>query len=386
MDILSLTTESDEGNVCALIVCDYFTKFVWAIPLKNHRATTVADALLHHVFLKMGLPTFIHSDMGKEFQSELILELSKLLQITKTRTTPYRPQSDGLVERMNRTCLDMMSKLCEGNPADWDQHMPFVTAAYNSTPHASSGCSPNLLMFMRETTLPIDLIYEVPRPAQHPSCPNAYVEWAREQIEVNFKFAREELGRAAQRQKKYYDEATSARQLEVGAFVWRLYPPLAASDKLNPRNIGPYKVVRNCGHGVYSLLRRPDGVPVKVHIDHLKLHHGKTGWSEEDEEDNRTDLQARRRVTRRRLRRSVGESQGMTQDPIKDADGPDFNEESAQASVGEAQATDLDDGHTPGEEEEGSEEEEGGGERGCDLGRGRRATKLPSRFRDFEMC
>ena len=295
MDILSFTSETESGNVCALVVCDYFTKFVWGIALKNHKAATVADALVNHVFLPMGLATYIHSDQGKEFQSDLMSELCKLLQISRTRTTPYRPQSDGLVERMNRTCLDMVSKMCEGNPATWDEHLPFVMAAYNATPHSSSGCSPNLLMFNRETTMPIDLIFEVPRPLQHPVCPNGYVEWVREKLDENFRFVRQELGKAANRQKKCYDKHTCPRKIEPGQFVWRWYPPLQSQDKLNPRNIGPYKVLGHEGSGVYCIVRREGDRPIRVHIDHLKRHYGdvdENDWPNENKKVVESDEEA----------------------------------------------------------------------------------------------
>ena len=179
------------------------------------------------------------------------------------------------MERMNRTCLDMLAKLCEGSPDEWDQHLPFVTAAYNATPHASSGCSPNLLMFGRESTLPIDLIYKVPRPLRHPICPNAYVEWIRGEMEENFRFVREELGKAARRQKKDYDKDTYRKKFKEGDYVWRYHPPLHSHDKLNPKNIGPYKVVRHVGNGVYSLLRKEGDREINVHVNHLKRHFGK---------------------------------------------------------------------------------------------------------------
>ena len=270
MDILSFSTESDTGNSCALVICDYFSKFCWAVALKDHKAITVADALVHNVFLPMGLATYIHSDQGREFQSELLKKLSEMLQIGKTRTCPYRPQSDGLVERFNRTCLDMLAKLCDGNPADWDQHLPFVISAYNATPHASTGCTPNLLMLNRETTMPIDLIFPIPKLVQSPICPIAYVEWVKEQIQTNFEFARKELGKAAVRQKKNYDAVACPRSLEIGQMVWRLYPPAQIYDKLNPRNIGPYKIVENKGNGTYAIQGLKDDKSIVVHIDHLK--------------------------------------------------------------------------------------------------------------------
>ena len=54
--------------------------------------------------------------------------------IEKTRTTPYRPQSDGLVERLNRTLIAMLSAFVNGNKDDWDDHLPYLMMAYKATP------------------------------------------------------------------------------------------------------------------------------------------------------------------------------------------------------------------------------------------------------------
>ena len=350
MDILSFTSETDRGNVCALVACDYFTKYVWAVALKDHKAATVADALVHHIFLPFSLPTYIHSDQGKEFQSELLNLLGKLLQISKTRTCPYRPQSDGLVERMNRTCLDMVSKMCDGNPETWDEHLPFVMAAYNATPHASSGCSPNLLMFNRETTMPIDLIFDVPKPLRHPVCPNAYVEWVRERVEENFQFVRRELGKAANRQKKSYDKHACPRKLEPGKYVWRWYPPLQSQDKLNPRNIGPYKVLGHEGHGVYEILRKRGDKPIRVHIDHLKPHFGEVDpadWPDESD-DNMSAIEE-----------TAGFEESAESDTAEEMDVP---QESVETELlgSECSDTEL-------------------------LGRSKRKRKVPTQYRDFEL-
>ena len=83
----------------------------------------------------------------------------------KTRTAPYRAQSDGLVERFNRTLLQMLSIYVDENQSNWDEQLPFVLMAYRSTIHESTGCSPNLLMLNRESSLPVDIIAGNP-PAQ----------------------------------------------------------------------------------------------------------------------------------------------------------------------------------------------------------------------------
>ena len=129
MDILSLPVEWQAGNICILVVSDYFTKWAEAFALPDHKAITVADTLVTEMFLRYGTPRIIHSDQAAEFQSKLMKELYALLDIQQTRTAPYRPQSDGLIERLNRTILAMLSKLYADNPEDWDDHLPYVMSA-----------------------------------------------------------------------------------------------------------------------------------------------------------------------------------------------------------------------------------------------------------------
>ena len=138
-DILSFPEKTEEGNTCVLVICDYFTKWVEAFPLVDHRATTVADTLVTEVFLRFGVPRYLHSDQAPEFMSELMSELCELFELQRTRTTPYRPQSDGLVERFNRTLIAMLSKFCSEKHNDWDQHLPFLMCAYRASVNESTG-------------------------------------------------------------------------------------------------------------------------------------------------------------------------------------------------------------------------------------------------------
>lgn len=113
-----------------VVVGDYFTKWMEAIPVPNQEAKTVADALIVHFISKFGLPGSLHSDQGRNFESKLFADVCKILGISKTRTTPYRPQSDGMVERFNRTLEDQLSKYVEDHQRDWDKHVPFMMMVY----------------------------------------------------------------------------------------------------------------------------------------------------------------------------------------------------------------------------------------------------------------
>ena len=66
-------------------------------------------------------------------------EMCVLLDIDKTRTTPYWPRSDGMVERFNRTLENMLFHYVSSNQKNWDQKLPFMMMAYRSTVHDSTG-------------------------------------------------------------------------------------------------------------------------------------------------------------------------------------------------------------------------------------------------------
>ena len=269
-DILSFTTQSTRGNTCALVVSDYFSKWAKVIPLADHRAEMVATALVLEVFLPFGTPKVIHTDQGREFQSELLAHLYRIMEIKRTRTSPYRPQSDGLVERLNRTMLEMLSKFCAENTAAWDEMVPYVVSAYNSSKHSSTGLSPNLLFLGREITLPVDIIYGTEPLPPNARCLVDYVEKIREAMKNSFEFARDKLTSAAERQKKGYDKTAHVREFEPGSWVLRYYPPLKHKDKLNARYVGPYLILRKTVTGVYEIQRSKWGPIIAVHIDHLK--------------------------------------------------------------------------------------------------------------------
>ena len=232
-DILSFPDMTTEGNTCVLVICHYFTKWVEAFALVDHRASTVADVLVTKVFLRFGVPRYIHSDQAPEFMSELKTELCQLLEVQHTRTCPYHPQSDGLVERFNRTLINMLSKFCCERKDDWDQHLPLLLCAYRATVNESTGCSPNLLMLGRETTMPIDLMYPSPQYSPY-RCHVEYIAWVKSALEDNFERARQQLGVVAERQKRNYDVRTKDRHFQVGDFVLWFYPPNLEKTNLAP--------------------------------------------------------------------------------------------------------------------------------------------------------
>ena len=287
IDILGPLIPSYAGNQYIIVVSCYYTKWVEAFAVQNHTAATVADKLVQEVFLRFGFPIQIHSDQGREFESQLFKQLCKLLNIEKSRTTPYNPKSDGLVERFNRTLLAMLSLFGDKNQKDWDDHLPYVLAAYRATQHNSTGVSPNLLMFNREIDCPIDVIVGQPPGTKQTECPIQYVQWVQTAMLDAFEFTHEQLGTAANRQKRDYDRNLKPREYARNDWVWRFYPPTAGMI-LGMGWVGPYLVVKRISYLVYRIQNSEESEPITVHVDDIKPFIGKKhpkSWSDEPVEN-----------------------------------------------------------------------------------------------------
>jgi hypothetical protein len=175
--------------------------------------------LVTELFCRFGVCRQIHSDQGSEFESELFAAVCNKLGIEKTRTTPYRPQSDGLVERVNRVLQDMLAMFLNNFRNDWDDHLPYLLMAYRATVHESTGFSPFKMMFGREMNCPLDKIAGRPPDFEPPRCPVEYVNWFQFSLDQTFYFAKQNLRKAANRQKRNHDKNLKPRAFENGNFV-----------------------------------------------------------------------------------------------------------------------------------------------------------------------
>ena len=274
IDISGKWPLSNKKNQYILVVADYFTKYVECYPLPNQEASTVANVLVNEFLSRYGFPRKIHSDQGSNFNSKLFAEVCQLLDIEKTRTSGYRPQSDGLVERFNRTIETMLSMFVAQNQRDWDEKLPLLTMAYRSTPQASTGFTPNLLMYLRELRLPIDLMFQGP-PGEAFHCHTEFVDNLRNVMTSAYRLVRRNLKKSAVRQKFHYDVGVKKRNLAVGSFVWLFNPAKTKgrSPKLSIKWMGPYLVREKIGV-LCKIQLSPKSRTRVVHQDRLLAYTG----------------------------------------------------------------------------------------------------------------
>ena len=247
MDIVGPLPKSRSGKRFVLVVCDYATRYPEAVALRSIDAEHIAEELVQ-IFSRVGVPQEILTDQGANFMSQLLAEVYKLLRIKPIRTSPYHPQTDGLVERFNKTLKAMLRKTAISEGRDWDKLLPYVLFAYREVPQASTGFSPFELLYGRPVRGPLDVLRETWE--ETTSGNESVVSYVLTMRDAKMsELVQENLERAQATQKKWYDRTARAREFTPGDKVLVLLP--TSTNKLRAQWQGPYTVVQKNGEANY---------------------------------------------------------------------------------------------------------------------------------------
>ena len=153
---------------------DSFGKTISLIATPDKEATTAAQNLIHNWIVWYGVPEQVHTDCGKEYHNQFMDSLMDLLDVMKTKTTPYHPISDGQSERTVGTAKQMIKATLQDHADNdierWDEGLDILAFAYNTSEHSTTEITPFSVMFGREARIPVDLTY-----------PNT-IDWQRQRI------------------------------------------------------------------------------------------------------------------------------------------------------------------------------------------------------------
>lgn len=276
IDHLGPFPKSDDGNRYVIVATDYLTKWVEVEAVPDTSAVHLVTFVNKHLVLRHGTPRLIISDRGTSFMSRTFGCALRDYGIEHAAASPYHPQTNGLVERTNRSIGDILAAFVNKSHKNWDMFIGTAAFALNTSQQEVTAKSPFELVYGRLPTLP-----------QESSMGAAWTRRARE-YEENFaerlsearKLARLAILNKQSKLAERHNRDTSLPSFSPGDVVLlrRHLRRSQHSEKLLPRYCGPFKISRQLGPVTYRL-ENLDTLPQRgrrrtltAHSSHLKLY------------------------------------------------------------------------------------------------------------------
>ena len=244
IDLLGDLITTKRNNRWLLVITDRFSKLVRTVPLKNVTAITVAEAFTKHWIFVYGPPVSVLSDNGKQFTAKFFQDVCRIIGIKNVFTTTYHPQTNGQVERFNRTILAALRHYVGDHPKDWDLYSDALTYAYNTQAHGSIGVAPFELVLSRA---PEAISIEVQPTLDTETATTTRLRW-KARLAKLISTAKDELFKAQERYRRNFDARLrrSNETIRRGdkVFVKRDHTPRTQTrHKLAPVADGPFRVL-----------------------------------------------------------------------------------------------------------------------------------------------
>ncbi|KAI5154953.1 hypothetical protein ENBRE01_3467, partial [Enteropsectra breve] len=241
---------SASQNKYIVIATDYASKWTEARALRNKSANAVAHFLIEDIFARHGPPKNIRSDQGTEFVNSIFKKTTEIWNARHKLSSPYHPQTNGLVERTNRTIMEKLEKLVYNCPTLWDIGLPYALFAYRISPIGHSGYTPFELLYGRAPTLTFNFN----------DIPDSF-NWATDDISEYFKqrllLAKESTNIQFNLQDQHIKrvERENNKRSETQSFTigTQVLIKNRKQNKLQPAWIGPFTIASVGQKGSYTL-------------------------------------------------------------------------------------------------------------------------------------
>ncbi|GJW10962.1 putative reverse transcriptase domain-containing protein [Tanacetum coccineum] len=211
--------DSSNTNTCILIICD--------------------------------LPASIICDRDGRFTSNFWRSFQKALGTDISMSTAYHPETDGQSERTIQTLEDMLRACVIDFGKGWVKHLPLAEFSYNNSYHASIKAAPYEALYGRKCRSPVCWAEVGEAQLTGPEL----IQETTEKIVL----IKQRMQAAQDRQKSYADRKRKPMEFEVGDRVmlkvspWKGVVRFGKRGKLNPRYVGPFKVLAKVGKVAYRL-------------------------------------------------------------------------------------------------------------------------------------
>lgn len=249
VDLLGPFPRSSSNNRWVVVCVDHLTRYAETAAIPAATAMHVSQFMLRCIILRHGPPRVVISDHGRQFVADVVEEILRLSACHFRHATPYHPQTNGLVERTNRTLTNMLSIYVDSKHKNWDEVLPYITYAYNTAKHETTGYSPFYLLYARSPRFCLDTILPFTLDVETSTAETlCRAEEAR-------RIARLRTLASQQRSKKRYDACHRSVSYSKGDLVW-LWTPVrkrGLCQKFLAHYSGPFVILDRLSDVTYVI-------------------------------------------------------------------------------------------------------------------------------------
>ena len=263
LDVTGPLPNGTHGEKYILGIIDNFSRYVSFIPLRRATAVDVARALYERWISLFGTPEVIHSDRGTEFENRVIHELCAIFGIRKSKSSPYYPSGNGIVERLFRTTKDMLYSTMKATGKNWTDVLPTVEMALRCTEHSALKFSPYEIVFGKPMSIPF--LSDKKSKLQHQYSTCEYIKT----VQISLQRIHDLIAKS--KQKKIQKKFQSTPYNEGTMVMAKILPPVHGLQL--PRYEGPYVIMKRKGW-CYTLKHIKTGKMIDRNHYHIKKFNG----------------------------------------------------------------------------------------------------------------
>lgn len=281
-DSIGPLPETKSGNKYILVAEEAFTRFIEVFPTKQVSSQDYIKPLLNLIG-RYGIPEAVRTDNGPQFASELGQHIEQIFNINHQFTQPYRSESNGIVERVNKEVMRHLKILVNSTKKydQWDVLLPLSQRIINSSYHSAIGTIPGRLLFGPHWKIPKTLEEFKPKHTEHNNKRNI-AQYMNEFEDYIIKM----IGVAQAHQnevimKRLSKSPVKPDSIQSGDWILVEYPN-APPNKLVPMWRGPFVVTGVLSEGNRLQIQDPRTNKIKiVHITQVKIFKGDPGRAED---------------------------------------------------------------------------------------------------------